>query len=109
MSAVPDRDRVRAVLESERELFARAHPRSRELFDAARASLVGGRPRSREGNVGPAVDPVTTTKVCEWGDLGGVRAMLGERDVACVLTEPALTNIGIVLPEPGFLAGLEEA
>ena len=31
------------------------------------------------------------------------------RDIACVLTEPALTNIGIVLPEPGFLEGLEQA
>ena len=29
-------------------------------------------------------------------------------DVACVLTEPALTNVGIVLPEPGFHAALRE-
>ena len=38
-----------------------------------------------------------------------VEAALAHGDVACVLTEPALTNIGIVLPEPGFLAALREA
>jgi glutamate-1-semialdehyde 2,1-aminomutase len=37
-----------------------------------------------------------------------VRQALAGGDVACVLTEPALTNIGIVLPEPGFHEGLRE-
>ena len=32
-------------------------------------------------------------------------ALLADEQVACVLTEPALTNIGIVLPEDGFLDG----
>jgi glutamate-1-semialdehyde 2,1-aminomutase len=31
---------------------------------------------------------------------------LAPGDVACVLTEPALTNIGMVLPQPGFLEAL---
>jgi glutamate-1-semialdehyde 2,1-aminomutase len=77
--------------------------------DETLVSLVDARPRSREGNVGPAVDPTTTTKVCEFNDLDAVRTLLDEGDVACVLTEPALTNIGIVLPQPGFLDGLQEA
>src|SRR4051794_200242 len=67
------------------------------------------RPRSREGNVGPAVDPTTTTRVCEFNDLRAVERLLADRQVACVLTEPALTNIGIVLPDDGFLAGLRAA
>src|SRR3954454_11676933 len=67
------------------------------------------RPRSREGNVGPAVDPTTTTRVCEFNDLPAVERLLADRQVACVLTEPALTNIGIVLPADGFLAGLRAA
>src|SRR3954471_18774629 len=67
------------------------------------------RPRSREGNVGPAVDPTTTTRVCEFNDLPAVERLLADRQVACVLTEPALTNIGIVLPEPGFLDGVRAA
>jgi glutamate-1-semialdehyde 2,1-aminomutase len=69
----------------------------------------GGRPRSRAGNVGPAVDPTLTTRVCEFNDLEVVERLLADEQVACVLTEPALTNIGIVLPQDGFLDGLRAA
>ena len=65
-----------------------------------------GAVRSRPGNVGPAVDPVSTTRVAHFNDLASVRAQLEHGDVAVVVTEPALTNIGIVLLEPGFLQGL---
>jgi glutamate-1-semialdehyde 2,1-aminomutase len=64
--------------------------------------LENGVPRSRPGNVGPAVDPVETTKVVEFNDVEALRAALEPGDVAAVLAEPALTNIGIVLPEPGY-------
>ncbi len=47
--------------------------------------------------------------MCAFNDLGAVERELAHGDVACVLTEPALTNIGIVLPEPGFLDGLAAA
>lgn len=67
-----------------------------------------GTPISRPGNVAPAVDPTTTTRVAEWNDLAAVERELAHGDVAAILTEPALTNIGIVLPEPGFLDGLRE-
>ena len=62
----------------------------------------------REGNVGPAVDPAETGRVVELNDLAGLEAALAHGDVACVLAEPALTNIGIVLPDEGFHAGLRE-
>lgn len=65
-----------------------------------------GRAVSRPGNVAPAVDPTTTTRVAEWNDLASVERALAHGDVAAILTEPALTNIGIVLPEPGFHEGL---
>jgi glutamate-1-semialdehyde 2,1-aminomutase len=68
-----------------------------------------GAPRSRAGNTGPAVDPARTTRVCEFNDLASVERLLADGEVACVLTEPALTNIGIVLPEENFLAGLRDA
>jgi glutamate-1-semialdehyde 2,1-aminomutase len=64
--------------------------------------------QARAGNVGPAVDPSTTTRVVEFNDVEGLRKELAHGDVACVLMEPALTNIGIVLPEPGFLAAVRE-
>ena len=60
-------------------------------------------PRSRPGNVGAPVDPVTTTRVTEFNDLAGLERELAAGDVAAVLMEPALTNIGIVLPGPGYL------
>jgi glutamate-1-semialdehyde 2,1-aminomutase len=63
---------------------------------------------ARAGNVGPAVPPAQTTRAMEWNDLATVEAALAPGDVAVVITEPALTNIGIVLPEPGFLDGLRE-
>jgi glutamate-1-semialdehyde 2,1-aminomutase len=62
-----------------------------------------GLARPREGLVGPAVDPTETTRVAEFNDVGSVESVLEHGDVACLLMEPALTNIGIVLPEPGFL------
>ena len=62
----------------------------------------------RTGNVGPPVDPALTTKVVELNDLDALEAALAPGDVACVLAEPALTNIGIVLPDPGFHDALRE-
>jgi glutamate-1-semialdehyde 2,1-aminomutase len=62
----------------------------------------------RAGNVGPPVDPALTTKVVELNDLTALEVALAPGDVACVLAEPALTNIGIVLPEPGFHDALRE-
>ena len=71
-------------------------------------SLVDGEVRPRKASVGPPVDPAVTTRVAEFNDLEGIERELAHGDVACVLAEPALTNIGIVLPEPGFHDGLRE-
>jgi glutamate-1-semialdehyde 2,1-aminomutase len=67
-----------------------------------------GRARARPGSVGPPVDPSVTTRVVEWNDLEALQLELARGDVACVLAEPALTNIGIVLPHDGFHEGLRE-
>ncbi|MBT9257860.1 aminotransferase class III-fold pyridoxal phosphate-dependent enzyme [Phycicoccus sp. MAQZ13P-2] len=63
---------------------------------------------SRPGNVAPPVPLDMTTRAATWNDLASVERELAHGDVAAILTEPALTNIGIVLPEPGFLEGLRE-
>ena len=65
-----------------------------------------GRPQIREGNVGAPVDTRVTSRVAEFNDLEGLAAELANGDVAAVLMEPALTNIGIVLPEPGYHEGV---
>ena len=62
----------------------------------------------RGGNVGPAVHVRDTTRVAEFNDLASVERGLAHGDVAVLIMEPALTNIGIVLPEPGFLEGVRE-
>jgi glutamate-1-semialdehyde 2,1-aminomutase len=71
--------------------------------------LEDGRPRARPGRVGAAVDPTETTAVVEFNDLPALEAALAGGEIACVLAEPALTNIGIVLPEPGFWDGVRGA
>jgi glutamate-1-semialdehyde 2,1-aminomutase len=77
--------------------------------DESFASLdEGGAVVAREGNVGAPVRLTETTRVVEFNDLAGLERELAAGDVACVLAEPALTNIGIVLPEPGFHEGLRE-
>jgi glutamate-1-semialdehyde 2,1-aminomutase len=65
-----------------------------------------GGPAPRGGNVGPAVHVGETTRVAEFNDLDSVERGLAHGDVAVLIMEPALTNIGIVLPEPGFLEGV---
>jgi glutamate-1-semialdehyde 2,1-aminomutase len=65
-------------------------------------------PVAREGNVGAPVDPGLTTRVVEFNDLDALDRELAHGDVACVLMEPALTNIGIVLPIEGYLEGVRE-
>ncbi|MEY3538325.1 MAG: hypothetical protein RL645_1139 [Actinomycetota bacterium] len=67
-----------------------------------------GEGMSRPGNVGSPVDVTETSRVAEFNDLVGLERQLKNGDVAAVLMEPAMTNIGIVLPEPGYLAGVRE-
>jgi glutamate-1-semialdehyde 2,1-aminomutase len=67
-----------------------------------------GRTIARPGNIGPPVELDQTTRVVEFNDVDGLEAALANGDVAAVLCEPALTNIGIVLPEPGYHDALRE-
>ena len=67
-----------------------------------------GRVVSRPGAVGPQVDPSVTTRVVPFNDLDALDAALAHGDVAALLMEPALTNIGIVLPQPGYHDAVRE-
>jgi glutamate-1-semialdehyde 2,1-aminomutase len=60
------------------------------------------------GSVGPQVDVAETTRVVEFNDVEGLERALADRDVAVVMIEPALTNVGIVLPEPGYLDAVRD-
>ncbi len=63
---------------------------------------------SRRGNIGPPVPLEQTTAVVQFGDVPALEAALRGREIAAVLIEPALTNIGIVLPEPGYHEAVRE-
>jgi glutamate-1-semialdehyde 2,1-aminomutase len=76
--------------------------------DETFATLTDGRVAARPDNLGPGVDPAATTRVVEWNDVAALEEALAPGDVACVLAEPAMTNIGIIHPEPGYHAALRE-
>jgi glutamate-1-semialdehyde 2,1-aminomutase len=67
-----------------------------------------GTPMMRANNMGPAVDPLYTTKVIEFNDIAALETALSARDVAAVLAEPVMTNIGIIHPNPGYHEALRE-
>jgi glutamate-1-semialdehyde 2,1-aminomutase len=76
-----------------------------ETFITLDANGVAG---PRTGNIGPPVNPAVTTKVVEFNDVDALERALAPGDVACVLAEPAMTNVGIVHPQPGYHQALRE-
>ena len=85
----------------------RVRPCYHGSVDEALATLdVDGRTITRPGSLGTAIDASLTTVVVPFNDLEALEVALATGDIACVLAEPALTNIGIVLPDPGFHAEL---
>lgn len=77
--------------------------------DECFATLHGDEVVARDGGLGPPVAPSLTTTVVQFNDVDALERELATREIACVLTEPALTNIGIVLPDAGFHDALREA
>jgi glutamate-1-semialdehyde 2,1-aminomutase len=76
--------------------------------DEASVAMVDGEVRAREPNSGQPVSPALTTRVVEFNDLDALERALRPRDIACVLAEPAMTNVGIVGPAPGFHEAMRE-
>jgi glutamate-1-semialdehyde 2,1-aminomutase len=67
-----------------------------------------GKTVAREGNIGAPVPLDETTRVVEFNDLDAMERALQKGDVAAILMEPAMTNVGIVLPDPGYLPAVGE-
>jgi glutamate-1-semialdehyde 2,1-aminomutase len=70
--------------------------------DEAYISLYDSKAQSRIGNIGPQIDPTLTSKVIEWNDVEALEEALKPGDVAAVLAEPVMTNVGIVQPDSGY-------
>jgi glutamate-1-semialdehyde 2,1-aminomutase len=62
----------------------------------------------REGNIGAPVPLDVTTRVVEFNNLAAMEEALAAGDVAAILMEPAMTNVGIVLPDDGYLSAVGE-
>jgi glutamate-1-semialdehyde 2,1-aminomutase len=75
-----------------------------ESFAGLRDGVVG----PRRGNIGPPVNPAETTRVVEFNDLNALEDALKQHDVACILAEPAMTNVGIILPEENYWKAARE-
>jgi glutamate-1-semialdehyde aminotransferase len=67
-----------------------------------------GRVVATDLNIGPPVDPALTSRVVPFNDVAALERALADEDVAAVLVEPALTNVGIVLPDAGYHAALRD-
>jgi glutamate-1-semialdehyde 2,1-aminomutase len=68
----------------------------------------GGTPHADPALIGEPRDLTELTKVVEFNDIPALAAALADRDVACVLAEPIMTNVGMVLPGEGFLEALRK-
>jgi len=67
-----------------------------------------GKTVAREGNIGAPVPLDQTTRVVAFNDLAAMKIALQHNDVAAILMEPAMTNVGIVLPKEGYLKEVEK-
>ncbi|KTE20433.1 aminotransferase [Sphingopyxis sp. H050] len=76
--------------------------------DDAFVDLKGGDPAMRASLIGQVHDLRDTTTVIEFNDQDAVAAALRSGDIACVLAEPVMTNVGMVRDAPGFLAALRK-
>lgn len=76
------------------------------LVKAGSGALTHGAPDSP----GVARALAELTLVAEYNDLASVERLLAQhgRDVACIIVEPVAGNVGLILPAPGFLAGLRK-
>jgi len=70
--------------------------------DETFATVHDGAVGPRRGNIGPPVDPAETTRIVEFNDLNALEDALKHHDVACMLAEPAMTNVGIILPDADY-------
>ena len=74
--------------------------------DETYVELHDGVARNRPGLIGQFTDLTEGTRIVEFNDVAALGRALAHRDVACVITEPVLTNCCMVPPQPGYHAAL---
>jgi glutamate-1-semialdehyde 2,1-aminomutase len=76
--------------------------------DETFVTLADGKEVADPALVGEPRDITQFTKVVEFNDIPALEAALAPGDVACVLAEPLMTNIGMVLPDEGYHDALRQ-
>lgn len=76
--------------------------------DETMVQLVGGDAANKKGLAGEFRDLTQLASVVEFNDIEAVERALSAEDIACVITEPVMTNSCMVLPQPGFHEALRE-
>lgn len=74
--------------------------------DDTMVDVVNTKTINRPSLLGQVYDLGLHTISVPFNDLAAVEQALSKGDIACVLTEPVLTNCGMVLPKTGFIEGL---
>ena len=76
------------------------------LVKAGSGAMTFGNPNSAGVTRGAAAD----TLLASYNDLGSVEALFAENpgEIACVIVEPVAANMGVVIPQDGFLEGLRK-
>jgi glutamate-1-semialdehyde 2,1-aminomutase len=78
------------------------------MDDDTMIDIVDGKTVNRASLLGQVYDLGLHTVAVPFNDIAAVERELAKGDIACVLTEPALTNCGMVLPAAGFIEGLRD-
>ena len=74
-----------------------------DVFVDLKAHAAGWEPRVRASLIGQVQDILPTTTVIEFNDAEALERELKKGDIACVLAEPVMTNVGMVRDAPGYL------
>jgi glutamate-1-semialdehyde 2,1-aminomutase len=77
-----------------------------DVFVDLRAHTSGWEPKVRASLIGQVHDILPTTSVVEFNDVDALERELRRGDIACVLAEPVMTNVGMVRDAPGYLETL---
>ncbi len=83
-----------------------------DVFVDLHAGSAPGAPataRTRASLLGQVYDVTAHTRPVPFNDIAALQGALADRSVACVIAEPAMTNVGMVLPLPGYLEAVRAA
>ena len=76
--------------------------------DDTYVTIDGGTPHADPALIGEVRDLTQFTKVVEFNDIPALEKALADEDVACVVAEPIMTNVGMVLPDEGYHRALRD-